>query len=47
MELFNQLTTFKEFKEMLNEDLRIYKIGQKKSKYTTIMNMNESIHFTK
>ena len=47
MENFNNLTTFNQFKVMLAEDLRLQKVGQKKSKYTTIMNMNVSIHFTK
>ena len=47
MENFNNLTTFNQFKVMLAEDLRLEQVGKKKSKYTTIMNMNVSIHFTK
>lgn len=46
MENFTHLTTFKQFKEMLTEDLRLEQVGVKKSKYSTIMNMNASIHFT-
>ena len=47
MENFNVLTTFKQFKVMLAEDLRLEYVGKKKSKYTTIMNMNAPLHFTK
>ena len=47
MQNFNHTTTFKQFKVMLAEDLRLEQVGKKKSKYTTIMNMNASIHFKK
>lgn len=39
MENFNNLTTFEQFKVMLAEDLRLEQVGNKKSKYTTIMNL--------
>jgi hypothetical protein len=37
-------TTFKEYKALLKEDLRLERVGKKVSKYTTIMNMNSRVH---
>jgi len=43
MQNFNHTTTFEQFKEMLAEDLRLQQVGKKKSKYSTIMNLKETI----
>jgi hypothetical protein len=46
MENFNNLTTFKQFKVMLAEDLRLEQVGLKKSKYSTVMNIEAPLHWS-
>lgn len=46
MENFNHTTTFNQFKVLLHEDLRLEKVGLKKSKYSTVMNMEAPLHWS-
>lgn len=40
MKGLSRTTTYEEFKELLKNDLRLEKIGSKKSKFTKIINLN-------